>query len=122
MLGVQSVQSGGLTPQNNLINQYLDRFAEAKDPSVITASDINQISQESERWGGGHGVFSFFLLRGLRGEADLNNDGIVTLGELFSYVRDHVYKETAGAQRPIARPGLTANLVLKHGSSRAAIQ
>jgi hypothetical protein len=120
ILDVHSIQTAASARQNNLINQYLDRFSGAGNRAVITASDINQISQESQRWGGGHGVFAYFLLRGLQGEADLNSDGIVTLGELFSYVRDHVYKETAGAQRPIARPGMTASLALKRSSARAS--
>lgn len=98
--------------ENNLVNQYLKVYASEGDRAVITASDISQLSRESESWGGGHGVFTFYLLRGLGGEADVNKDGTVTAGELFAYVRDQVNEATGGEQRPAAFPGLAANLPL----------
>ena len=67
---------------------------------VISASDKQQYSQEGKAWGGGHGVFTFFLLKGLRGEADYNTDGSITLGELTSYVSQEVRRATKNAQSP----------------------
>jgi Caspase domain len=97
---------------NNLVNQYLSHFANDSDRAVITASDISQLSYESDKWGGGHGVFTFFLLKGLHGEADANKDGTVTAGELFSYIHDSVDKATEGNQSPMALPGLAERLPL----------
>ncbi|MGH7166943.1 MAG: hypothetical protein ACREII_00275, partial [Nitrospiraceae bacterium] len=37
-----------------------------------------------------HGLFTYYLLRGLRGEADANLDGEVTLGELAAFLRESV--------------------------------
>lgn len=37
-----------------------------------------------------HGLFTYYFLRGLRGEADTNRDGEVTLGEIAGYVRQKV--------------------------------
>ncbi|ALA60076.1 conserved exported protein of unknown function [Nitrospira moscoviensis] len=37
-----------------------------------------------------HGLFTYYLLRGLRGDADTNRDGEVTLGELAAYVSQKV--------------------------------
>lgn len=37
-----------------------------------------------------HGLFTYYLLRGLRGEADTNRNGTVTLGELAGYTRQKV--------------------------------
>ncbi|MGH9555573.1 MAG: caspase family protein [Terriglobales bacterium] len=103
-----------LTPlrQNNLVNQYLARYAAEGDRAVITASDISQLSYESEQWDGGHGVFTHFLLRGLRGDADQNKDGTVTAGELFPYVRQQVGTATQQEQTPVALPGLAQGLPL----------
>ena len=98
--------------ENNLVNQYLSRYASEADRAVVTASDISQLSYEDEAWGGGHGVFTFYLLRGLEGEADVNKDGTVTAGELFAYVRAQVSEATNGEQRPVALPGLAAGLPL----------
>ncbi|MFC1806596.1 S41 family peptidase [Planctomycetota bacterium] len=68
--------------------------------AVLTASGAKQLSQEGEKWGGGHGVFTFFLLKGLKGEADYNKDRVVTLGELIPYLSEHVRRETRNAQSP----------------------
>jgi uncharacterized caspase-like protein len=53
---------------------------------IINASDDKQFSQESEKWGGGHGVFTYFLLQCLTGEADYNKDNTVRLRELIPYL------------------------------------
>ncbi len=103
---------------NNLVNQYLARSASDSDRAVITASDISQLSYESDKWGGGHGVFTFFLLKGLHGEADFNKDGTVTAGELFSYIHDNVDKATDGNQSPMALPGLAERLPLSGAGLR----
>jgi Caspase domain len=120
ILAMHSIRKEKPGHQNNLINQYVNRLAGKEERAVITASDISEVSEESDRWGGGHGVFTYFVLRGLRGEADLNGDGVVTVGELFSFVRDHVYKETAGAQKPIIHPGAYANLALRRRTQQAS--
>lgn len=68
-----------------------------------------------------HGLFTYYLLRGLRGEADTNRDRAVTLGELGGYVRQKVAwaaKSQFGVeQRPQILPPLkpgdkTGGLVL----------
>ncbi len=47
------------------------------------------------------GVFSYYLIRGLKGEADRDYDNLVTIQELFAYVKEKVRKYTAGAQTPV---------------------
>jgi len=68
--------------------------------AVISASDDKQFSQEGQKWGGGHGVFSYFLLKGLNGEADYNKDARVNLGELIPYLSEQVRRATRNAQSP----------------------
>lgn len=67
---------------------------------VISATDEKQFSQESKDWGGGHGVFTYFLLKGLKGKADYTKDGKVTLGELLPYISEKVRRETKNLQYP----------------------
>lgn len=67
---------------------------------VISASDEKQFSQESKDWGGGHGVFTYYLIRALKGEADYSKDGKVTLGELIPYLSEQVRRATKNAQCP----------------------
>lgn len=78
--------------------QNLSRISEGV--CIISASDDNQLSQESAQWGGGHGVFTFHLLEGLKGKADYSKDGIVTLGELIPFLSEQVRRETRNAQTP----------------------
>jgi hypothetical protein len=91
----------------NLINQYIYKYASADGRAIITASDAGESSQELPQLG--HGIFTYFLLQALQGQADANKDGILTAGEVFDFVRDHVSKETSGNQNPVAIPGLIQN-------------
>jgi hypothetical protein len=55
----------------------------------------------------GHGLFTYFLLRGLKGEADKDDDGWTSIKELFSYVRNNVRRESRrmeSEQTPIIIP------------------
>lgn len=68
--------------------------------AVITSAGPSQLSREGKQWGGGHGVFTHFLLQGLKGHADYNHDQRVTLGELIPYLSEQVRRETRSTQSP----------------------
>ena len=88
------------TREINLINQYLIEYIAKEERAVITSSDIDEESLEDAQWGGGHGVFTYFLLKGLQGAADTNGDHNVTFAELAAYLRQQVPKATANKQHP----------------------
>jgi uncharacterized caspase-like protein len=92
------------------VNQYIARYAATGQRAVITASDISEPSFEDVRWGNGHGVFTYFLLKGLQGAADKNHDGVITAEELFAYLKQTVPQETNGRQNPRAMEGLASAL------------
>jgi uncharacterized caspase-like protein len=88
------------------INRYLLELADKTETKLIfTSTEANERSLESEKWGGGHGVFTWALLQGLKGAADGKvdgkKDGIVQIGELIDYTTDLVRRETNGQQHPI---------------------
>jgi len=56
------------------------------------------VSQEYPEYG--HGVFTYFLLEGLEGKADYNNDYTITINEAMQYVEEQVKRKTRGAQNP----------------------
>ena len=56
--------------------------------AVLSAAGANQVSSDLDR--AGHGLFTYFLLRGIRGEADTNRDGWVDLYELSGFVKSNV--------------------------------
>ncbi len=90
-----------LDAKENLINRYVLALSQAKKGvAVFTASEAGEQSMESEKWGGGHGVFTYFLLKGLGGEADTNKDGMVTLGEAMDYTSENVRRDTHSQQHP----------------------
>jgi tetratricopeptide (TPR) repeat protein len=71
----------------------------------ITACETDQLSNEDEGWGGGRGVFSYYLLNGLKGLADRQKDGIITTEEIKNYLdssfaHDAILKENNLLQTP----------------------
>ena len=84
-----------------LTTKLLKKIAHSrKGVGILTASSSYEKSLEGKRWGGGHGVFTYYLLVGLKGKADRNADGIITLGELYEFVYEKVKKATGGKQHP----------------------
>ena len=122
VLLVDTCHSAGLTGSggeatrglgNNLISLYIEKMLyQEEGKAVITSSDVNELSQESTRWGNGHGVFTHFLLEGMQGKADSNADRLVTVGELFRFVRQKVRLDTQFRQNPRLLPGTNENLTL----------
>lgn len=67
----------------------------------ILSCQPSEYSHEGEQWGGGRGVFSYYLINGLTGMADRDENQLVSLDELDLYLRDVVPKQTAPeTQRP----------------------
>ena len=55
---------------------------------VLAASSAKQVSSTYNQKG--HGLLTYFFLKGIQGEADLNRDRAIDLTELFEYVRPQV--------------------------------
>ena len=55
---------------------------------VFTAGESNQTAGVLDEVK--HGRFSYFVFKGLEGEADSNQDGKISAGELHAYVKDSV--------------------------------
>jgi hypothetical protein len=65
--------------------------------TVVSASSLDQISSSSPELK--HGIFSFYLMKGLEGEADENKDGKITVAELQSYIADMVPRQALKMNR-----------------------
>jgi uncharacterized caspase-like protein len=79
---------------------------------VISASRDREFSQEGREWGGGHGVFSYYLLEGLKGAADFDRNGSVSVGEVTVFVSQQVRRATRNAQNPIVAGRFDPSLVI----------
>ncbi len=61
----------------------------------------NELSKEGPHWGGGRGVFSYYLTLGLKGAACRSpNSPRLTLNELSFYLVTQVSEATGGSQTP----------------------
>ena len=65
---------------------------------LLAATKPGEQSQEQSALG--HGAFTYALLDGLRGAADADKDGLLSVADLFSYVAREVPRLTGGAQHP----------------------
>jgi len=65
-----------------LKNNYLN------DVTVFSATSSNEISSSYPK--NKHGLFSYFLMKGMQGEADTNKDNKLTINELFDYTKKNV--------------------------------
>jgi len=64
------------------------------------ASRPKEVSYEGPQYGGGHGAFTYSVLKGLQGAADDNKDQAVNVTEIIEYVRTQVATQTNNKQHP----------------------
>jgi hypothetical protein len=84
----------------DMVGRYYDAFETVDGGTALLMSSKGaEVSLEDS--GLRSGVFSYYLIRGLKGEADSDGDKIVTIDELYKYVFNKVSRYTAGAQTPI---------------------
>ena len=74
-----------------------DEKAYPSEFTVITASAADQFSSASQDLK--HGIFSFYLMKGMEGDADVNKDGRITSGELQRYLSEMVGRQAMGLNR-----------------------
>jgi uncharacterized caspase-like protein len=94
----------------NISDAFLDRIAGGKGTVIITASGANEVSAEDEKLG--HGVFTYYLLEGLSGAADADQDGVITVDEAYRYVFTHVPRATGQEQHPVKKGTVEGRLIL----------
>ena len=108
-----------LTPE-----QLLASFA---GEGRVTFNSSNGLEKSVELSDVGHGAFTFFLTRGLRGEADQRKRGVVTAEDLWTYLRGQVSDASRKAgcpQTPILGGtishdlALTVNAIATHEKKR----
>lgn len=72
--------------------------------SAATAEQISNSYPEAK-----HGLFTYFLLRALKGEADADDDRWISVKEIFEYVKNHVVRVSrrmGTEQTPTITPSL----------------
>jgi hypothetical protein len=78
-------------------------FRGPKNAVIITSAAVDQVSTwyREKR----HSLFTYFFLKGLQGDADMNKDGKITVGEMDSYLKEQVpymaRRLTGNEQNPV---------------------
>ena len=47
-----------------------------------------------------HRLFSHYLVKGMEGDADINNDNVITAKELHIFLKQEVIQQSGGSQVP----------------------
>jgi hypothetical protein len=102
---VDSCASGALTLPKGVIKKspfLMDTAYDMKGYAFITSSSANEAAQESSRLK--RSFFTHNLISGMRGAADMNQDGRITLNEAYQFAFDGTLNQTektmAGPQHP----------------------
>jgi tetratricopeptide (TPR) repeat protein len=115
-----SGEAGGRTFQNPayqtrhglLTTEFLDKLS-GEGRLVVTACDVNELSIETSTMG--HGLFTHYLMEGLKGRADKDQDGTVSVYELYEYVYDKVSQaalRVGGSMHPIQKGSVKGKIIL----------
>jgi tetratricopeptide (TPR) repeat protein len=116
VLLTDACHSGKITPEST--NEAVDeQFRELPGGFLtLTATREREKSYEDPNLSTGFGIFSYFLVQGLQGNADNNPcDGVITADELIEYVRSEVrsYTRARGvSQTPTDHSDFDNNMVL----------
>ena len=81
-----------------------------KNVLLFLSSRSNQMSTETGSLR--NGVFTYFLLAGLKGGADVNKDEYITAKELFVFVYPKVKERSNGSQIPVMWGKFDENMVI----------
>ena len=91
-----AMKSGSI---KGILDNYYETLAQAEPgTALIMSSKSEETSLESS--GLRQGVFSHFLIRGLKGEADKDKNFVVTIDELYQFILGKVKKYTGNRQSP----------------------
>jgi len=87
-------------PAPVLVQRYYQAFEDTDGGiALLMSSKPEELSLEDH--GLRQGVFTYYVLRGMKGSADTNGDYIVSIKELYTYVYAKVRDYTAGVQTPV---------------------
>lgn len=86
-------------PLDRTLRDYYKAFEDSEGGTALLLSSKGD-EYSLEDMGLRQGIFSHFLIRGLKGEADDNKDKIVSIEELYNFVHKKVTTYTGNAQTP----------------------
>ena len=97
MLDLSLEPSSGFDPGRVVPPRWAQQDSSGEPDRVMLMIGNSGLQEAQAYQPGQHGLFTYFLLKGLRGAADLDKSGTVLSGELCEYVHDQVDAVTRGA-------------------------
>ncbi len=105
---IDACHSGGAKAQISAINQAIHQHKLTKAGiSVITSSQEDQTSYEDTAWQ--NGAFTEGILQALKGKGDSNRNGILTIEELYQYLRKAVPEMVKQRKNQLQMPFMTSS-------------
>ncbi|MCP5047157.1 MAG: hypothetical protein GY940_08295 [bacterium] len=93
----------------NALSNYYQAWGQSSGGiALLMSSKAEETSLETR--GKRQGIFSYYLIRGLKGEADGNRNKIITINELYSYVQQNVKNFTRNRQHPVLKGNFDKNM------------
>jgi hypothetical protein len=107
--------SGGRTilsskTRASLSDRFYDRISKGKGRVIIASCSANEVSKEDDTHQ--HGLFTYYLLKGLRGSADYDSDGLITVDEAFGYLSKTVPRASGQDQHPVKKGESEGQLII----------
>lgn len=81
------------------LRKFVSQFKQSWGHVIMSSSRPEEYSLDAPDLN--NGVFTYFLLEGLRGQADKDGDGVVGVKEAYDYAYEHTKTLTKGAQHPM---------------------
>jgi WD40 repeat protein len=76
----------------NETRKQVEAFIRSEGRQIMTGGGADETTEMSKKWNN-HSVYTFYLLKGLRGTADYNKDKVISIRELQVYLDSTVPKE-----------------------------
>lgn len=95
-----------------LSEDFLTRMSQGRGRIIFTSSSPSEVSKEDDSLK--HGFFTYNLLEGLKGKADINGDRAIDLDEISLYLNRTVPTQTEGAQHPVRKGEVEGQLIVGH--------
>ncbi len=83
-----------------LFPKLKDQYNNEGEVITLLSSGKKELAVEGRQWNNGQGLFTYYLIKGMEGEASQDKDDLVNFRELSRFLEDTVEKATDKKQRP----------------------
>jgi len=98
---------------------FIEQFTSSSGKVILTSSRPDEYSLEKP--GMNNSVFTHYLLEGLRGLADADGDGLVSISEAYRYVYEKTKLESGGVQHPQFEGTVEGTFAIAHSGKAGQV-